>query len=365
MIDEDVFVLDAVSHSYNLDPSNYAIEKPASMLTELVCELSSHPGLASSQLSREQIVRDWKVEETAKMLFQESDTDISTFHPTPIYFFKDGMTSPEKGIEAQKKYPNRFMTYASVDPLRDGAMEELERQAKEMDPIGLKLYQTSWADSDEWNDHTDWKLDDPSIVYPLYEKAKELGIKTVATHKSIPLGPYPMDPFEPGDVEAAATNFPEMNFELVHGGYAFSEEVGQQLGRYPNVYVNLENVTLLSVMSPKRFGKIMADLLAVGGENALNNILWGTGAMLTHPQPLLDAFWEYEFPDDIDTEGVTFSEIPPLDKEAKRKILGKNYANMHDLNIDELKANIEKDQFSQTVEENGLAEPYSTSLSLT
>lgn len=40
------------------------------------------------------------------------------------------------------------------------------------------------------------------------------------------------------DIGGAADAFPELNFEIVHGGMAFLDETGMQLSLFPNVYVN-------------------------------------------------------------------------------------------------------------------------------
>lgn len=359
MIADDVFVLDAVTHAYNLDESNYAIEPYADMVSEMIYNNWMAGAPEEYTLPMETYLRDWDVEETADMLFCESDTDLAVFHPTPIGFYEDGLVSVEKAKRIQERWPNRFLTYATVDPLADDAIPELERQVEEMDPVGLKLYPSSWATGD-WESHEGWRMDDPEVAYPVFERAKELGLDVIAVHKTLPLGPVPMDPYRVDDIEGAATSFPELNFSIVHGGMAFTEETAWQLARYPNIYVNLETVNFMAVASPRRFAKVMAGLLSVGGPEAIDRIYWGTGAMGFHPQPIIEAFWEFEFPDDLDTEGLLFDEIPDLTEEHKRKILGENYADMIGLDLDEVRDDIEDDEFSRQHEEDGIAEPYST-----
>ena len=70
--------------------------------------------------------------------------------------------------------------------------------------------------------------------------AEQLGVKVVAVHKSIPMGNAPTAPFRPDDIESPAADFPDLNFEIVHGGFTFVEETAFQLARFPNIYVNLE-----------------------------------------------------------------------------------------------------------------------------
>jgi predicted TIM-barrel fold metal-dependent hydrolase len=72
-------------------------------------------------------------------------------------------------------------------------------------------------------------MDDPEIAFPLFERALYLGLKAVAIHKAIPLGPVPMDHYRMDDIDAAAAAFPDLQFEIVHGGFAFIEETAFQL----------------------------------------------------------------------------------------------------------------------------------------
>ena len=41
--------------------------------------------------------------------------------------------------------------------------------------------------------------------------------------------------------------FPDLTFEIVHGGMAFNEETAWLLGRFPNVWVNLETLNIVLV----------------------------------------------------------------------------------------------------------------------
>jgi len=79
--------------------------------------------------------------------------------------------------------------------------------------------------------------------------------------------------------------------------------------------------------------------------------------MYVHPRPALEAFWEWDgFSDDLQSEGI-IEQLPEIDKENKRKVLGENYADLHGFDLDELKKNIEGDEFDDG---QSLTEPYST-----
>ena len=190
-------------------------------------------------------------------------------------------------------------------------------------------------------------MDDPKIAFPLFEKAAELGIKTIGVHKAIPLGPAPTGAsFHPGDVEGAAEHFPELNFEIVHGGSAFCEETAWLLGRYPNIYVNMESLNIILANQPRTFAQIMLGLMHVGGDPVLDRLFWATGTMQYHPRPCLEMFAEFEFPEDLLGNYGLFGKISQITAEGRAKILGGNVAAYRGWDTAELKRNIEGDEFS-------------------
>jgi len=351
------FILDAVAHAYHFGEDNYRHQAHASAITDLAYGLIAAD--ATYWMPREAYCRDWSVEEMAWLLFTETQTDVAVFHPTPIDCYKDGLISVEKAAEARKRWPNRFLAYATVDPLAGPeALEELERQVELLDPIGLKLYPTSWRAGGY---PEGWRMDDPEIVYPLYEKALSLGIRSVAIHKSVPLGPVPMEPFKPGDIDAAAGTFPNLVFEIVHGGVAFTEETAWMLARFPNVCINMETLNIILALNPRRFAEIMAGLLSVGGEAVIPRFFWGSGAMAQHPKLGLDAFLDFRMPEDLLDSGGVFGKVPQLTDEHKAMMLATNYATVHGLDLAQLAAGIEGDEFARRrTEQDADPEPWST-----
>jgi predicted TIM-barrel fold metal-dependent hydrolase len=198
-------------------------------------------------------------------------------------------------------------------------------------------------------------MDDPEIAFPFFERAQQLGLKAVAIHKAVPLGPVPVEHYRVDDIDRAAMAFPGLNFEVVHGGMAFLEESAWQLGRFANVYVNLEITTSLIGRRPGTFERALATLLSVGGEAAVERILWGTGAIAFHPQPLLELFVrEFEFSPELVEEG-----IPQMTLARKRMILGENYARMVGIDLDRRLAATEGDDFAQRRGDE-LPAPFST-----
>ena len=347
MRSDDVFILDAVTHAFNLTEANFANHAGASAMAEMVAVLGSAVPEAEYMLSRDMVLRDWTIDELADVLFRESTTHVAVYHPLPIFSFKDGLSSLEKAVEAREKYPHRFVgTYACVDPMRGKrALDELERQVELLKPLGLKMYPASWHDGKIGS----WKMNDPEIAFPVIERAAELGLRHVAVHKSIPIEPVEFrDAFHPGDFEGAAVHFPEMNFEIVHGGIAFVEETAWLLARFPNIYVNMENLNMVVARRPRVFAQILLGLMREGGNAVLDKLFWGTGTIQYHPRPCVEAFLDFEFPEEMLDDAGLYFPLNQITDDDKRNMLAGNFAALHGLDLDALRAGIVGDEFSRT-----------------
>ncbi|HEY1704500.1 MAG TPA: amidohydrolase family protein [Trebonia sp.] len=355
---EDYFVLDAVTHAYNFDPSNYAVPHDAKIISDLSYFLARNPPDKRFALPPEVYLTDWSPEDVASMLFRESPTDVAVMHPLPISAFTDGLVSVEKAAEALERWPGRFVgAYAAVDPLTgDQALRDLERQARLFRPMGVKLYPNSWATGQIEL----WRMDDPKVVYPVYEKALELGINHIAVHKAVPIGSVPVgDSYNPSDIEGAAAAYPQLNFEIVHGGMAFLDETAWLLSRFGNIYVNMENQNIILERRPRAFAEILLGLVRIGGNRIFKRLFWGSGTTLYHPRPALEAFLDFQFPEDLLANAGMFGPIRQLTDEDKRGILGGNYARAHGLDLDAARTKITGDEFWRAADEP-LPEPYAT-----
>jgi len=176
-------------------------------------------------------------EELFSAIFYESQTDIATYHALPMKGLAKDYCPISIGLEMRERCPHRMLIYAPPHPL-DGVektIEELERNVEEVGINGIKLYPMDLIDGKMRS----WSLADEQLLYPVYERCLQLGVKVIAVHKAVPLGITPMDPFRVGDVDYAARDFPDLKFEVVHSGLAFLDESAWQVSRYDNVYVNM------------------------------------------------------------------------------------------------------------------------------
>jgi hypothetical protein len=345
---DDVFVADAVTHAYNLAPSNYRYEKYAEQVCEMMLgvEMAAPPAY---QRTPETFLTDWRSEVTTNLLFRESQVDFCVFHPQSIGIFEDGLTAEAKAAEFTERHPDRSAPLASVDLIgMDDPVAELERQVEELGAHGVKVYPSYWDD----DGHRGIEMDDPETAFPVWEAAADLDLDVVAVHKAVPFGSVPMESYRVGDVDEAADSFPDLNFEIVHGGMAFAEETGWQLGRHPNVYVNLEITAMEAALSPESFVETMEDLLWVGGKRAIDRIVWGSGAPQYHPRLLLEAFWEFDFPE-MEWMGGSYT----ITQDDKRKMLGENLLDAHGFDEEAVKEGLPDDEFA---DRGDLPEPYST-----
>jgi predicted TIM-barrel fold metal-dependent hydrolase len=223
-------------------------------------------------------------------------------------------------------------------------------------PVGVKLYPNTFV-ADQVKG---WRMDDPEIAFPVFERARKLGLKVVAIHKAVPMGPVPMDVYKVDDIDRAAIAFPELNFEIVHGGAAFVEETAWQLARFKNVWVNLEITSAMLIHAPGQFHDAMFNLVKIAQEHVTRRIMWGTGCMAIHPRPALERFVrEFRFNDATVEQGG----VRQITAEDKRRILFDNYAEMVGLDLASRLPAIRNDEFAKRRGAGAPAAPYSTTAS--
>ncbi|GAA3545770.1 hypothetical protein GCM10022222_31750 [Amycolatopsis ultiminotia] len=152
------------------------------------------------------------------------------------------------------------------------------------------------------------------------------------------------------DIDGAAGRYPEMNFEIVHAGMAFTRETALALARFPNVYANLEVTSLLLLHSPKLFEEVLAEFMLWGGPD---KTIFSDGTMFVHTQAFLERFVDFQFSE----ETLAGLGLAPLTREDKAKILGLNYARVVGLDVEAARTAIAGDRFERAGEK-GRPEPY-------
>ncbi|TMC25406.1 MAG: amidohydrolase [Chloroflexi bacterium] len=325
MLDNDAFVFDCVCHVFNFDMRN-AYGKPGQMFINHLYafhQVLTPPG--ERVLGPEEFLREWSIDEIARMVFEESGTDMIVAQPLPLTdLFYDGLSQWEKCAAMAQKYPDRAIFWGSVNPLEGRkALDLMERQVKEYGAKAFKLYNVRY----DYGEPFPWRMDDPRVAYPVFEKALELGITTIGVHKGVPLGPQPIEHTQAWDMDGAAANFPDINFVIFHVGLPFIDEICWQLVRYPNLYASIAATLNFIVRAPRSFAENMGKLMFWCGED---KILYGGETPIWHPRWALDAFWKFELPEDL----VTGYGYPQLTTQAKKKILGGNLARLMGMDVE-------------------------------
>jgi predicted TIM-barrel fold metal-dependent hydrolase len=346
----DVFVLDAIAHAYNFSPDNRIGQPYADGIAEGVYQMHRE----FTPRGRDDLLHDRETFNTricdatvtAHAIFGESHTDACIYHELPLYgYFRDGGSPLAIGEEMRQRWPGRVFLYGGISPHQPGALERVDELVEEHKVSGIKLYPHDMVAGELRS----FRMDDAELLFPIFDRVQKLGLRTVAVHKAIVMGPVPIEPYFPFEVGAAARAFPKLNFEIVHGGWAFLEETVFLLQWHPNITVSTEGTTGLLFKAPRKFAEIIGTLLAAG---AAERILWAIGGLMLHSRPFEEAFWRFEMPRDL-VEDYGF---PPLTDEVKRGILGLNAARLLGLDVDELKRQTRDDEFAKP---RRLAEPWS------
>ncbi len=348
-VPDDVLVIDAVVHAFNLSRENIASRYGEALWAQgygLHCMLNP-PHAHAPQAA---YLADQPIEKLAEAIFLESRVDIAVTHNLRLDgWFRDGYCSEAKTLEAVSRWPTRFFGYVGLDPTLEieAIKDDLRRQQADMPgAIGVKLYPHNI------NPYRRRRLDDDGLI-EVFQLALELGFRTIAVHKALPNGPVPLDPYRVDDVDIAADSLPGLNFEIIHSGMAFLEETALAMMRFPNVYANLETTTALLWRAPLWFEDIMAKLMFFGGPD---RILFATGASLVHPAHVVELFWNFRFSEaTLEKYG-----LPQIGQDALQAMLGTNYARMAGLDAAALKAGIADDDFARRKAASGQLAPWSS-----
>jgi predicted TIM-barrel fold metal-dependent hydrolase len=189
-----------------------------------------------------------------------------------------------------------------------------------------------------------WRLDDadPALAQvgdAFIEKAIEVGVPTICTHKGFSGGSAFATP---ADVGGAARKHPGANFVVYHSGFdrtaegPYTEataEVGinrlitsmkrNGVGPNENVYAELGSTWWYVMREPETAAHVIGKLLRHVGED---NVVWGTDCLFYgSPQDQIQAMRSLE----ISAEFQERYDYPKLTKELKAKILGGNGARLY------------------------------------
>ena len=134
----------------------------------------------------------------------------------------------------------RFIGFASVDPHKRSAADELEHAVKDLGLRGLKLSPPT----------QEFYPDNAKLAYPIYEKAQSLGIP-ILFHAGMSWEPRAKIEYgRPMHFENVAYDFPELKIVLAHLAWPWVLEAVSLALKYPNVYLD---TSALYFDNPKDF----------------------------------------------------------------------------------------------------------------
>jgi uncharacterized protein len=331
VIGNDAIVFDGVAHVFNFEKKNALGPAGEMFINHLYAFHNVLTPEGEPLMPAEEFLRQWTVDDIDEMVYEHSSTDMLCAMPLPLTdLFRDGLSPWEECAELAARRPDRTVFWGSVNPLEGRhALDLMERQVGEFGAKAFKFYNVRY----DFGQPFPWRMDDPRVAFPVFEKAQELGVNLIGVHKGVPLGPQPIEATQTWDMDGAAANFPDLNFVIFHVGLPFIDEVCWQLIRHPNLYASIAATINFIVRAPRQFAEVLGKLLFWCGED---KIIYGSEAPIWQPQWALEAFWNFELPQDL-VEGYGY---PQLTEQAKRKILGENLLRLHGMDVEATRARL-------------------------
>lgn len=299
-------IFDNVVHLHNLREDN--VIDPDGRITQNFF-FKTLQSMKGDDYPYEEFASAWDARRVGEILFGEgSEIDYAMVQTVPMFdLYRDGLDAVERQYGLVQMFPERVVFCGGTDPVLRGmnlAMHDLDHQIGDLGAQSIKFY----------NAHTggrSWRMDDPHLAYPMFERMLELGVDIAQVHKGNPLGPEPLTALQAHDVGEAALRYPQMRFIIHHLGVPYEDETILIAARYPNVYLSMSTwinfVAVAPVLTAHRLGKA---LFYLGPER----ILWGSEAPLgPRPQDLFEACWNFQIPEDL-RAGYGYPEITDADR---------------------------------------------------
>jgi uncharacterized protein len=325
LIDE-IFVIDGVLHVPDLSTDNVRKDRPDALAVRDAFVATTSAGMGHfGSLSPPRTGKRYSVEETYDTMFVKSPTDMAMVQVAPIFdWFTEWFAPIQLNHAFAAAHPDRVLFCGGADPsfrgLKD-ALALIEYQVRELGARSMKFY----------NGHVNgasWRCDDEAVAYPLYEKCREVGLKVIQFHKSVPIGLQNVEDLRPNDLQAPARDFPDLTFVVHHPARTYFDELVSIASRFPNVYLLLSPFFSYGLVAPRLIQEQLGLLLQTVGSDKL---LYGSdGPINGLAGPSIEAFLKLEIPQDL-REGYGYPQITRTDRE---RILGLNFARLFDIDVE-------------------------------
>lgn len=291
-----------------------------------------------------------------KDVFMDSDTDVMVLSFVPST--RDAEPVTIEAADAMRRVveklegTHRLLLHGRVNPNQPGDLEA-------MDELKEKWRISAWKTYTQFGPggHGYFLSDD--IGTRFIEKARALGVKTIAVHKGLPFGRRSYEHSRCTDIGVVAKRFPDVKFLVYHSGFVPSVTEGpyrpgndgvdsliQSLrdnGVPPgaNVYAELGSTWRFLMRDPQQAAHLIGKLVTHCGPD---NVLWGTDSIwYGSPQDQIQAFRTFQIAPEL-REKHAYAEITP---ELRAKIFGRNAAKVYGLSPAEVKKYTARDAISR------------------
>ncbi len=370
------FIFDVQGHHFNpwgqwRDPDSFWLK--------ILNILPSHypkPGFDKSKAKNAfDVVQHYTGKAYIKEVFMDSDTDMGVLSFVPTLFEQMPLTIEEasatRDIIDAMKGTRRLLLHGRVVPTIAADVDRMDELVERWNVSAFKTYTQFGATVDQH-----FRLDDPKVMEPVYQKMRKLGVRNLAIHKGLPLPPPLMA--EEGwkyslgyDIGPAAKANPDINFIIYHSAYddefvegpynpksvrgvdtfvrsLLDAGIGPNSG---NVFAEIGATWRDTIKDPNQAAHVIGKLLKYVGEN---NIIWGTDCIFFgSPQDQIQAFRTFQISEQF-REKYGYPELTPA---IKQKIFGLNGARVYGVKVPEIRRILAEDTDFETAKMAYLEDP--------
>ncbi|MDD5729239.1 MAG: amidohydrolase family protein [Victivallales bacterium] len=205
------------------------------------------------------------------------------------------------------KFPHRLRGISSVHPDHRNPKDKIRRAVEKFNLHGVKLYP-----------HSGFYVNDRRL-YPVYEYCENARIPVVIHTGIKAVRPQYMKYNSPIHADDVATDFPNLDIIMCHGGYPWTEEFLAVLGTNPNIHADISFLDYIErkFINPGLTENTMRRLVCLAGAERL---LWGSeGPFMNLPLYGSHGPENYKRSQDFLVRRFDF-----LNAEDKKNILGEN-----------------------------------------
>jgi hypothetical protein len=296
-------------------------------------------------------------EQFVKDVFMDSDTDLMVLSFVPSTPQGEPLKIEEAEATAriveQLEGTHRLYIHGRVNPNQPGDLERMDELAERHKVAAWKTY-TQWGPGVPGF----WMDDDAGLA--MIEKARKLGIRTIAIHKGLPFGRESYEHSTCKDIGRVARRFPDVNFLIYHSGFVAETKEGpydpqrsdgvdalvtslleNDVKPGANVYAELGSTWRLCMRDPDTAAHTLGKLIRHCGES---NVLWGTDSIwYGSPQDQIQAFRTFQIAPEL-RERHGYAEMTPA---LRAKIFGLNALRIYPVPADVLQKHVRGDRVAR------------------